>query len=277
MEKMKATRKLAALVMACLMVAAVSVPMAIGDTVSSGATVSSEAPEVAITDIAPDPVDPGNTVSVSGTLRDHNVPGHSQTQLEGEIATFQYIVYEPDGTTEYATGDITVDFDWSFAFDLGATATEVPAGTWTVSVTATDNEGLADTETMTFVVNEMRGYEIDFTTIAFGDVTIGVEATVEGDDTFGSGGPTIRSTGNVPMDVMISATDMTGEGSEENTIAKENLGADVDGAGEQDLGAERTFDVEIASGETAAISFTLTPPIGTASDIYSGSITVEGV
>jgi hypothetical protein len=269
MEKMNTTKNLAALVMACILVAAVSVPMTIGDTVSSGATVGSEAPVVEITSITPDPADPGDTVTVSGTLSDPNVPSHSSTQLEREIDTFQYIVYEPDGTTEYATGTITVDFDWTFDFDLGATATEVPAGTWTVSVTATDVEGLSDTDTGTFVVNEVRAYEIDFTTVAFGGVTINVKATVDGN--------TIMNAGNVPMDVTISATDMTGEGSGDNTIAKENLGADVDGDGEQDLGEVRTFDVDIGLGETAAIDFTLTAPTGTASDTYSGTITVEGV
>ena len=262
---MNATKKLAALVMACILVAAVSVPMAIGDTVSSGATVSGEAPVVEITSITPDPADPGDTVTVIGTLSDPNA--HKENQLRNkEIDTFQYIVYEPDGTTENATGDITVDFDWSFTFDLG---TGAGVGEWSVKVTATDNDGLSDTYTKSFAVNEAKSYAIDFATVTFGIVTIDEKVTVEGS--------TIMNAGNVPMDVTISATDMTGEGSGDNTIAKENLCAAVGTAPEQDLGEVRTFVVGIAPGETAAIDFTLTPPIGTASDTYSGTITVEGV
>ncbi len=263
---MNATKKLAALVVACIMVAAVSVPIVYGDTASSGATVSGEAPVVEITSITPDPADPGDTVTVSGTLSDPNVPGHSSTQLEREIDTFQYIVYEPDGATEYATGTITVDFDWSFAFDLG---TGAGVGEWSVKVTATDKDGLSDTYTKSFAVNEAKSYVIDFATVAFGIATIDEKVTVEGN--------TIMNTGNVPMDVTISATDMTGEGSGDNTIAKENLGAAVGTAAEQDLGEVRTFAVGIAPDKNAAIDFTLTAPTGTAADIYSGTITVEGV
>jgi hypothetical protein len=111
-------------------------------------------------------------------------------------------------------------------------------------------------------------------------VAIGTQEIVSGDDIFstGDGKPTIRNTGNYEvMDVTISAIDMTADTDPSNTIPCANLGAAVGTAAEQDLGAERTFDVDIGLGETAAIDFTLTPPIGTASDTYSGTITVEGV
>lgn len=273
-KKMNATKKLAALVMACILVAAVSVPMAIGDTVSSGATVSGEAPVVVITSITPDPADPSDTVTVSGTLSDPNAK--NEAQLRKEINTFQYTVEKPDAS-EYTTGPITVASAWSFDFDLGSGA---DAGVWSVEVTATDDDGLSNSYTNTFVVNEMNGYAIDFTTVDFGTVAIGTQEIVSGDDIFstGDGKPTIRNTGNYEvMDVTISAIDMTADTDPSNTIPCANLGAAVGTAAEQDLGAERTFDVDIGLGETAAIDFTLTAPTGTVADTYTGTITVEGV
>jgi hypothetical protein len=270
-KEMNGTKKLAALVVACILVAAVSVPMAIGDTVSSGATVSGEAPVVVITSITPDPADPGDTVTVSGTLSDPNAK--NEAQLRNEINTFQYTVEKPD-TSEYTTGPITVASAWSFDFDLGSGA---DAGVWSVEVTATDDDGLSNSYTNTFVVNEMSGYAIDFTTVDFGTVAIGTQEIVSGDDIFstGDGKPTIRNTGNYEvMDVTISAINMTADTDPSNTIPCASLGADVAGDGEQDLGGARTFVVGIAPGETAAINFTLTAPTGTASDTYSGVISV---
>ncbi len=267
---MNVTKKLAALMIACIMVAAVGVPMAIGDTPQMTAGVDNEAPVVGSIAIAPDLANPGDTVTVKGTLRDPNA-----VTLKDEIDTFSYVVKKPDGSV-YETGDIDVEATWEFTFDLGE-AIEVPAGTWTVEVTATDNDGLSDTGTGTFEVNTMMMYKIDFGAgVDYGTVTIDEKKTVKGDDNMATvENPTIENLGNVVMDVTISAKNLEAGGTA--IIENKYIGANVGDVGEQDLETERTFDVDIEPDTTAKIDYTLTAPVGTQPGKYKGETTVTGI
>ncbi len=267
---MNGTKKLAALVVVCIMVAAVGVPIAIGVTPPMTAGVDNEPPVVGITVIDPDPANPGDKVTVTGTLSDPNA-----VKLKDEIATFSYVVTKPDGTP-YTKGDIKVKAAWKFQFDLGA-AIEVPPGTWTVVVTATDNGGLPGTGKMEFKVEEMMMYKIDFGAgVAYDTVTIGVKKTVEGDDDMKTPlKPTIENLGNVVMDVTISAINLDAGGGA--IIENKYIGAAVWTAPEQNLGKERTFDVNIKPYDTAKIDYTLTAPVGTQPGKYVGQTTVTGI
>jgi hypothetical protein len=270
MKRMNVTKKFAALVMACIMVAAVAVPMTIGDTPPMTAGVVNEAPVVGSIAIAPDPANPGDKVTVTGTLSDPN-----SVSLKDEIDTFRYVVNKPDGSV-YKTGDIDVEAAWKFKFDLGE-AIDVPAGTWTVEVTAMDNDGLSDTGTGTFEVNTMIMYKIDFGSgVAYGTVTIGEKETVEGDEDMATAeNPTIENLGNVVMDVTISAKNLEVGGTA--IIENKYIGAAVGTSLEQDLESERTFDVDIEPDTTAKIDYTLTAPVGTQPGEYKGETTVTGI
>jgi hypothetical protein len=270
MKKMNVAKKLAALVIAYIMVVAVGVPMAIGDAPPMTAGVDNEPPVVDITNIDPDPANPGDKVTVTGTLSDPNA-----VKLKDEIDTFSYVVKKPDGSV-YETDDIKVDATWKFEFKLGE-ALEVPAGTWTVEVTATDTGGLSGTDTETFEVNTVMMYEIDFGVgVDYGTVTIGVKKTVEGDgDMQTEKKPTIKNLGNVVMDVTISAKNLeTGGGA---IIENKYIGAAIGTAAEQNLEEERTFDVNIDPDTTAKIDYTLTAPVGTQPGKYKGETTVTGI
>jgi hypothetical protein len=152
------------------------------------------------------------------------------------------------------------------------------AGDWTVTVTATDAGGATGSDTETFDVSEVMAFSIDFTTVKFGTVGVGVTKPVDGDKDMNTESyPTIKNDGNVDMDVKISATDMAGTVDPTNKIDNENLGAKVDGAEEQDLDAERTFDVNIDPGKTTNIDYTLTAPVGTKPDSYTGTTTITGI
>jgi methionine-rich copper-binding protein CopC len=266
---MNGTKKLAALLVACIMVAAVGVPIVNGDTPTMTAGVDNEPPVVGGIAIDPDPANPGDKVTVKGTLSDPNA-----VKLKDEIDTFSYVVTKPDGDV-YTKGDIKVDATWDFKFDLGE-ALEVPAGTWTVEVTATDNDGLLGTGKGTFEVNTMMMYKIDFGAgVAYGTVIIDEKKTVKGDaDMATAENPTIENLGNVVMDVTISAKNLEAG---KAIIENKYIGAAVGGAKEQSLEEERTFDVDIKPDDTAKIDYTLTAPVGTQPGNYIGETTVTGI
>ena len=266
---MRNTKGIAAIILAVIMACSVMtmiVPMAMGDdpTASTKASVNNAAPDVEIASIQPDPAYPPCSITVSGTLSDPN-------GLD-DVLTMRYTIKKPDGST-YWFGPISPNDSWSFSCYLHPW---VPHGVWTVEVTATDKEGLSDTDSMTFTVGEVTGIEIDFSTVNFGAINVSETRTVEGDyDNTTADAPTIRNTGNTNITaVLISATDMEKKGLFSDTIGNENIGAKVNETSWQNLDEQRTFTVTIPPANTAKIDYNLTVPTGTSPGSYSGTTSI---
>ena len=263
---MRNTKGIAAIILAVIMACSVMtmiVPMAMGDDPTTEASVNNAAPDVEITSIT-DPADPPCWITVSGTLSDPNGLDDLRS-----FFTMEYTIKRPDGSM-YCTGWINDnDGSWSFSCYLFSW---VPHGVWTVEVTATDKEGLSDTDSMTFNVSKVTGIEIDFSTVNFGAINVSETRTVEGDyDNTTADAPTIRNTGNTNITaVLISATDMWGS----DTIGNENIGAKVNETSWQNLDEQRTFTVTIPPANTAKIDYNLTVPTGTSPGSYSGTTSI---
>ena len=240
-----------AILMAGIMMAAMVAP-AMSQDAQTSADVGNAAPDVAITSISPDPADPGDTVTVSGTLTDPNGID--------DVTSLTYDVKYPNGTT-YESGSITsIVSPWSFNFAL-PTGCNAPPGTWTVNVTANDGT-ISDTDSSTFVVNDLVA--ITVTNMNYGSVTAGTNNN--------PGNHTVTNDGNVAIVFDekttsgynndtgdgITWTDMADNG---NTITADNIRTDW------------TASTSIAACASAVVDFKLDVPTGTSSGTYTGTTT----
>ena len=256
--------KLGAILLVSLVALSVAIPMALGDSATTGATVNEAAASYECTATLTTPPGAGTDGTVSFTLVVTDNNGKEDISDTGWSA-------EWGGRTEVTltkSGETATTKTFTGSDDVPYTTTP---GVKTVSFEAGETVVCTDT----FTVSAITAYEIDFSAVAFGDVDIGLKETVSGDTNMGTtAAPTIKNKGNQAMDVTISATDMSGT---TDTIDNVNLGAAVDDETEQDLEDLATFDANIGAGTTAKIDYSLTAPAGTMDEPYSGTTTVTGI
>ena len=264
-----------ALFMASLMVLAIAVPVVVGDSATTSANIG----------------DVASTYDCSGTsITTQPDPAN------GNAGTVNYdlVVTDDNG------GDTIPDDTWTAEVDFGSgTQTDsltagaasglqrtctgtgsVPANTAAGDYTVTFKFDGTQVCTTTVTVASVAAYAIDFNAVNYGAIVPGASATVNGDGTMETVGaapsvkPTIENKGNVAMDVQMSIADA---GTNPETLFEGNTGATI-GSVSQTLGSTAaSFDVNIASGATAAIDTTLSVPTGIQSGSYSGTLTVTGV
>ena len=256
---MNTKNKIVAILMASIVAMAVGMPMAMGGTATTNASVNNLAPSVAITSITPS-VNPGDNVTVSGTVSDPN-------GLDDVNSSLDWSMTGP-GTNQ--SGTVSKGASWSFTITTSAVD---PPGTYTVTVTAGDSQGNTDSDSDTYVVNTKVAFSIDFDAIGYGGIDPGNSSTVEGNTTMeplGANPPTIQNDGNVVMDVNMSIT---------GTIFPDHTTATVGTDGPRTLNAATTTftDANIAVDSRKKIDSTLSVDTGTASGSYSGTLTVDGI
>ncbi len=118
----------------------------------------------------------------------------------------------------------------------------------------------------------LKAIELDFNSIDYGQIMIGVEKWVAGDDVWGtSAKPTIKNQGNDPLQITVSATDLTGAQLGQ-TIGAEYLSVELLGEHHYDLATPFTMSGFLMPCTPTQISFDITAPFGTASDSYSGDV-----
>ena len=221
--------------------------MAMCEDAGTSASVNNIAPDVEITAINPNPANPSDTVTVNGTLSDDNGID--------DVSTLTYSVTD-QSSTEIATGSISPVASWSFSFDLDGAAT---AGTYTVSVTATDS-GLSDTATDTFEVSTTLS--ISVTAMDYSTVNPGSNANSY---------HTVTNNGNVA----IVFADENGNGYDVET------GDGITWAGMTgpdpiaDSAITTTWNAttQIATGNSDNVNFTLSVPAATLPGSYTGQTT----
>lgn len=94
---------------------------------------------------------------------------------------------------------------------VGPISKDQPFGTYTWTATGVDLAGGTTPSSATFDVLQRAGFEIDFSTVNFGDIVPGAVKWVNGDEVFGTAAyPTVQSIGNVWLNLNIHFTAMTG-------------------------------------------------------------------
>ncbi len=145
-------------------------------------------------------------------------------------------------------------------------------GIYEVYFKPVDKGGAYITGYTNFTYLALKAIELDFDTINYGQIMIGVEKWVAGDDVWGtSDKPTIKNQGNDPLQVTVSATDLIGANLGQ-TIGANYLSVELLGEHRYDLSSPVTMPGNLMPCTPTQISFDITAPFGTASDTYSGDV-----
>jgi len=220
----------------------------LGMAVDSSATVNNMAPVVTNKEEAPNPADPGTTVTITADISDGN-------GLD-DIVSVTY-------TSDLGNGNLELNTETGVAtgtLDISPIATP---GDHAITVTAEDVNGDTGDQTNDLKVNEKLALSISFDSVNFPNVNpAGTVTATPGN---------INNEGNIVLDVMETAT-WTAPASGFITKGTVNM------VGPQVIDTPGSkFDVDISvSGSTPAI-FSLFVPLGTDPIGYSGSITIEAV
>ena len=279
---MNTKNKIIAILMASIVAMAVGVPMAIGDTAETSATVGGVNPTIACTDcpsaVTLDQSGAKVTVTIAGTVGDDNGWDDIAT-VESDACTVFGAHASECSCTKTQSDATSGTFSCTFKLDSCT-----PSGDKTVTVTVTDNEAGSANCNCTVTVNGAIGLELDFTAISYGNIAIGVESSVLGDaDTGTSGAPTVRNKGNDNMKIKINATKMTSGAAYipgDSSNVDMNQDAKVEGGTgvKKDLTAdtEVSFDYQFVCNTPEPIDYFITAPDGTLG-AYTGQVTITGV
>ena len=127
--------------------------------------------------------------SANGTLYHSSSTLSAADDENKHITNSSCVLSEADGDTKVATCTFTMDF-------------MALSGTWTVSITSTDSEGHATSNTDTNTVNQLTGIDVISATVDFGQIELGANSTE-------AANMTIRSQGNVILDAQFSGENYT--------------------------------------------------------------------
>ena len=247
--------------MAGIVAMAVGVPMAIGDTPSTSASVNNKDPTISCTDpVAVTLNQDGSTVTVhiTGTVGDDN--GCDEISSVVSNASSAFGTHGVGTSCTKPTTGTSGSFDCTFTLDQCT-----PGTTYPVKVTVTDAVGATAECTSTVTVNDATGLYLDFSTIPYGALTIDTKKSV----TPGY----IKNKGNKAMQVSIGAGVMTNSTTSETIAAAQQM-AKID-TQEQAIGTATTFTHSFTCTDQANVQFSITAPAGTRTGSYTGTNTIS--
>jgi hypothetical protein len=148
------------------------------------------------------------------------------------------------------------------------------AGTYNATVTAVNYRGLSDTETAEFEYLELAALDFDSSVIDFGTTSIGITKYVMGDSEMSTQGiPTIKNVGNVKIDILVNATDLS---SENDRISVEHTGYQIGTGGfHVSTPIPLQHDINLSPSSVINLDLNLTVPMATLPESYSGIISVN--
>jgi hypothetical protein len=122
----------------------------------------------------------------------------------------------------------------------------------------------------------LKAYETDFTAINYGPVVVNSRKVIAGDEDWNTADrPTIKNQGNIPVCMQISATDLTGAESPQQTIPATALSVHLLDYDLNSLSnALQTLPNPLQPCTPTQIDFDITAPYGTSSNSYIGSVTL---
>ena len=245
---MNTKNKIIAILMVSIVAMAVGVPMAMGESAVSQATVGNEAPDVVSVSVSPNPVtmsECGATTPITVTAQVSDANGCDDIlKVEITATTVGGVTGLPISMSESSC--VGTDATYVGTVDLPCCTAE---GDYTVTVTVTDKgtTPLTDTGIGNFHVDALTAISVT-TPVDFGAIAPGNS---------GTGTSTVKNIGNNPVEIAASPSDMTGP----ETILASAISDDW---------VDTTCR---ACGSNDVATFTLAVPTGTLTGDYTGTIT----
>ena len=228
------------------------------------------------------------TVWINGTIDDGNCYSDINNSVTCDASAFGVHVVSACSCVDNKISVTGGTFNCSFDLD-GCTPEDLDG--YLVNVTVTDVASASDTCGCLVYINENVGLELDFTTISYGEVNISEYKNIAGDNVWdlGAGNTaglgvdeipgTVHNMANAPMNVNITAADMTtgGGGEECKIIHAEELDANVDACGELELIESTPVEFGVCMGccnlTNMDFSINVTHPVQPG--VYAGSMVIE--
>ncbi len=122
----------------------------------------------------------------------------------------------------------------------------------------------------------LKAFETDFTAINYGPLIINSRKVIAGDEDWNTPDrPTIKNQGNVEICMRISATDMIGQNSPQQTIPASALSVHLLGYDIDSLSNNlQTLNNPLQPCTPTQIDFDITAPYGTSANVYVSTITL---
>lgn len=125
----------------------------------------------------------------------------------------------------------------------------------------------------------LKAFQTDFGSINYGTIIVNTNKQIAGDEDWSTPlRPTIKNQGNVPVQMNVSASNLTGENAPSQTIPATALSAHLLSHDISSLSiAPQTFNNPIMPCTPTQIDFDITAPFGTSANTYTGTLTLEMV
>jgi len=162
-------------------------------------------------------------------------------------------------------------------------------GIYNVRFKAVDNGGTTTNQNAPFEYMSLKALELDFTAVNYGQIGVGVEKWVPGNDVFTVGGdglPTLKNQGNTPFQVTINATNLVSQspGTAGELITADYLSVELLGQHVNNVISVPTPGPGLLTPITlngllqpctpTQISFDIKAPFGTGEGAYVGKLTI---
>lgn len=148
-------------------------------------------------------------------------------------------------------------------------------GEYSVYFKAVDNYGVITEATTPFDYLSTTGLNLDFSGVTYGPILINSQKWISGDMTYGGDKPTVINVGNTPIQVSISASDLIGVEDPVQTISVDALEVELLGTTTGLENSMQTLPGELQPCTPTQISFSILAPLGTSSNSYTGSLTIN--
>ncbi|HII81508.1 MAG TPA: hypothetical protein HA261_14245 [Methanosarcina sp.] len=150
-----------------------------------------------------------------------------------------------------------------------------PDGSYKAYFKVVDNYGLYFEGTTNFDYLPLKAIGLDFSEINYGSVQVNVEKWVSGDENWATPQrPTIKNEGNEPLQISVQGSAMTGDKLKQ-TLSPKALSVELLGEHVYGLDQPVTLNGFLQPCTPTQISFDIKPPLGTAADVYRGTMSIK--
>lgn len=262
--------KIIAIFLASIVAMAVAVPMVIGDTADTSASVTNAAPtvdNVFVGTVTMDPCPANTSITVVATVSDENgVPEDIESVKITATNASAYITDTLPKTMSYNASS------GNYEGTLNLTCC-TPAAGYNVTVEAKDKSYVTDSKDGEFSVAGTRALSLNFDKVSFSGNPGADNRPGTINITTGESVANVTSGGNEVIDIGVLASNLTKSGAPD--IDGDNMEASIGSSAWAIVKPKNSFGTDLGCLDNASAEFRLDIPAGTPTGIYNGILTIS--